>query len=273
MAIAVLLAALLPSAPAAAAQRLCNGGFESAGCWTAGGEDPERAAMTTQYPRSGTRSAELCSMTNCHATFTQTFIAPTSVVRKATFRYWYATFSQEPTCANTLLVALLSSDEMEAVPGEPLVSCPGNTDGVWAERTHDATAFLRAHAGEVVSVKMLAENRGTFPTDWYVDDVVVDVELGHRRDVSLRLRNHLVAKGAVTGDGYGRCVKGVTVKVQRKVDGTWTTLKRATTDTDGRYRVGLRDRTGKYRAVAPAFDATPDHRCFADTTVTKTHSH
>ncbi|MGH2756192.1 MAG: hypothetical protein ACRDI3_00205, partial [Actinomycetota bacterium] len=51
------------------------------------------------------------------------------------------------------------------------------------------------------------------------------------------------------------------VKIQRRVDGRWLTLKKTTTGTEGAYRVRLRDRPGRYRTVAPAMSPSDEHRC------------
>lgn len=84
----------------------------------------------------------------------------------------------------------------------------------------------------------------------------------HDRAVTLALRRSLVARGRVSADGnYAACFQGVKVRVQRKKDGAWRTLGRATTDRYGTYRLELRDRRGRYRAVAPRFSPSEGHGC------------
>ena len=84
----------------------------------------------------------------------------------------------------------------------------------------------------------------------------------HARSVTLSLRRALVARGTVSAEGdYAACVNDVTVKVQRNSAGYWATVARTRTDGDGAYRTKLRDRPGRYRALAPAFTPEEGHRC------------
>jgi hypothetical protein len=77
------------------------------------------------------------------------------------------------------------------------------------------------------------------------------VRVRHKRTVTLRLREHLVAKGRVSAaDDFTDCVSGVIVKVQRRHQGTWRTIDKAVTGPAGGYREPVPDRLGKYRALA-----------------------
>jgi hypothetical protein len=77
----------------------------------------------------------------------------------------------------------------------------------------------------------------------------------HSRSVTLRLRRHLVARGVVSDDdGFADCVAGVPVKVQRRVEGAWKTVRTTTTSPTGSYRRRLPDKAGRYRATAPRID-------------------
>lgn len=67
------------------------------------------------------------------------------------------------------------------------------------------------------------------------------------RTVSLKLSKHVVATGRVSAPDASECAAGVPVKIKRKAK----TVGRAVTGDDGRYKVRLEDRTGRYRAVAP----------------------
>jgi len=77
----------------------------------------------------------------------------------------------------------------------------------------------------------------------------------HSRTVTLRLRRHFVARGVVSDDdGFAGCVAGVPVKVQRRVEGEWKTVRTTTTSPTGSYRRRIPDRAGRYRARAPGID-------------------
>ena len=71
------------------------------------------------------------------------------------------------------------------------------------------------------------------------------------REITLHLKRSLIAGGRIVGlEDIRVCADHVPLAVQRKTDDGWRTLKRVETDDRGRYRVSLRDRRGRYRAVA-----------------------
>jgi hypothetical protein len=81
----------------------------------------------------------------------------------------------------------------------------------------------------------------------------------HARSVSLKLKDSLRAKGTVSvGDGFTACADTVRVKIQRRANGSWHTKKTTTTASDGTYHAKLKNKSGKYRAVAPATTAAGD---------------
>ncbi|MGI8407085.1 MAG: TolB family protein, partial [Actinomycetota bacterium] len=73
------------------------------------------------------------------------------------------------------------------------------------------------------------------------------------RTVGLSLRKHLVAWGRLLADSNA-CVTGMIrggVKIQKLAENGWRTLRKIQPDSEGRFRVDLKDRRGFYRAVAP----------------------
>jgi hypothetical protein len=88
----------------------------------------------------------------------------------------------------------------------------------------------------------------------------------HERSVTLKLKGELTARGKVRAeDDFEACVQDVRVKVQRKGGRRWKTVKRTTTDSEGVYEVTMRDRPGKYRAMAPETSPSEDDRCLKAT--------
>jgi hypothetical protein len=74
----------------------------------------------------------------------------------------------------------------------------------------------------------------------------------HARSITLRLKGALTAKGRVSvADDTTACTDNVQVKIQRRQSGKWKTIKITTTDTVGKYAKKIRNRSGKYRALAP----------------------
>ncbi len=75
----------------------------------------------------------------------------------------------------------------------------------------------------------------------------------HARSITLKLRG-LRALGRITvGDGFDACATGQRVKIQRKQDGRFRTIKTVTTSSSGSYSTKLR-KAGRYRANAAATD-------------------
>ncbi len=74
----------------------------------------------------------------------------------------------------------------------------------------------------------------------------------HARSITLSLRKALVARGKVSvGDGFTDCAAGVPVKIQRRrAGGGWRTVGTTTTSDTGAYKKRIRNRHGKYRALA-----------------------
>jgi hypothetical protein len=96
----------------------------------------------------------------------------------------------------------------------------------------------------------------------------------HARSITLSLRRHLVAQGRVSSiedPAFTDCVASVPVKIQRRVSGRWETVGRTTTTDTGVYKKRIKDRPGKYRAVAPTFDHFTD-RCFRAVSSVRTRS-
>jgi hypothetical protein len=73
----------------------------------------------------------------------------------------------------------------------------------------------------------------------------------HERSITLRLKGALTAKGRVSvADDTAACSDNVQVKIQRRQSGKWKTIKITNTDTVGKYAKKIRNRSGKYRALA-----------------------
>ncbi|MCA1674928.1 MAG: hypothetical protein LC799_22980, partial [Actinobacteria bacterium] len=95
----------------------------------------------------------------------------------------------------------------------------------------------------------------------------------HARSVTFRLSGHLRASGSViAADDFQGCEDGVAVKIQRRRDGRWRTLKIVSTDGEGLFSTGLRDRRGLYRARAVKL-ADIDDICRRATSPRRRHRH
>jgi hypothetical protein len=111
------------------------------------------------------------------------------------------------------------------------------------------------------------------PTPATRDWTVIPPPVTHGRTVSLGLRKHLIASGLVTAvDGFGACAAGEPVRIERKKAG-WKLVKRAVTDGAGKYRVRLRDREGRYRAVLAAGSESAADLCGRAASPPRRHRH
>jgi uncharacterized protein (DUF2345 family) len=97
----------------------------------------------------------------------------------------------------------------------------------------------------------------------------------HTRSVTLGLKKHLVARGAVSvGDGFTACVANVPVKIQRKTSGGWKSVGSTTTDASGSYKKKIKDKPGKYRAKATKVSLNNGvDVCLGDTSPARKHTH
>jgi hypothetical protein len=111
------------------------------------------------------------------------------------------------------------------------------------------------------------------PSMSFASEYEVDTAATHLRTVSLRLRRHLIARGLVTAvDGFGACADGEPVRIERKKGG-WKLVKRAVTDGAGKYKVRLRDREGRYRAVLTARSKSAADLCGKAASPPRRHRH
>lgn len=99
----------------------------------------------------------------------------------------------------------------------------------------------------------------------------------HGRGTTLKLRNHLMAKGRVkVPDGFAACKNKVSVRIQRKKPARWVTVKTLKTAPDGSFSVNLPDRKGKYRALAQQLllpDGDDGNSCLKAISAKKKHVH
>lgn len=99
----------------------------------------------------------------------------------------------------------------------------------------------------------------------------------HGVAITMRLDGHLRAIGDIAVRNANlsirrMCGGGRRVLIQRFRDGRFRTVAHGRTQRDGDYRIGLRDREGRYRALVGG-KLTPNHRCRPDASRAKTHAH
>lgn len=121
---------------------------------------------------------------------------------------------------------------------------------------------------------------GTSTSDGTVD-VTVECDDGGggggafiERELTLVLGRHLVARGMLGAGEAFNCVAGMVVRVQKRVTGSWRTIKTLTTDNTGAYRGHIPDAAGRYRAKSPEIETeSPPDTCGAATSSPRVHRH
>jgi hypothetical protein len=129
------------------------------------------------------------------------------------------------------------------------------------------TRFVSADAADG-PVKVIAGGGTAFSEDSFAvppPDCPPPGGVGIARNITLRLRDALVARGKVTSPeatAPAGCTAGVPVKIQRRrAGGGWRTVGKTTTSDTGGYRKKIRNRHGKYRSLAPKLTLTSGELC------------
>jgi hypothetical protein len=172
-----------------------------------------------------------------------------------------------PTCGSTndkvvltgtnLLVDLTPAAGGEDIVGGTVRFTPFATDATVVPPDSDTattlTRFVTADAADG-PVRVIAGGGTGFSTESFdvpPPDCTDEGGPEHSRSITLRLKGALTAKGRVSvADDTAACSDNVQVKIQRRQSGKWKTIKITNTDTVGKYAKKIRNRSGKYRALA-----------------------
>ena len=131
------------------------------------------------------------------------------------------------------------------------------------------------------TVPFAGSEPGLFSTTSFLvppPDCVAEVPTAHARSITLTLSGHVKAKGKVSSTedpAFTDCVSGVPVKIQRKTSSGWKNVGSATTSDTGSYSKKVKDKAGKYRAIAKKVslgDPVTD-TCTKATSAVRKHKH
>jgi hypothetical protein len=166
---------------------------------------------------------------------------------------------------DTARIAAHSVPDVDEPTSLSVVVPSGSTDGKIQVTTFDLDDAANGVQGGIVFS----------PTVFDISDSCVPVVTTHERSISLSLKKHLIAKGAVTvADDTAECMAGVPVKIQRKKKGGgWKNVGSTTTNDAGKYKRSIKDKPGKYRALAPKVTLEDDTVCAKDVSPRVKHSH
>jgi hypothetical protein len=172
------------------------------------------------------------------------------------------TFTVGGSCASPTITSFTPTS---GLVGTPVTITGTNLAGATSVTFNGTTASITTNtATQIVTTVPAGATTGpisvttpggtvTSPTSFTVTGA------SHDRNISMHLRDTLVARGRVTvNDGFAACADTVPVKIQKKKSGHWKTVKNTTTSSSGRYRVELRNKHGRYRSLAPKVAAGTD---------------
>ena len=91
------------------------------------------------------------------------------------------------------------------------------------------------------------------------------------RSLRFELRGHLRAVGSLSAD-HEACRTDIPISIERKASTGWVAIDSTRTRSDGAFELGLRDRRGRYRAVAPEI-RLPEWTCLRAVSPIARHSH
>jgi hypothetical protein len=263
---------------------LCDPGFEAgalAPCWS---PFDANAGVTSTQANSGSFSATLCPIASCLDGVFQTTHIPAGATG-GTLSVWYRRTgdpSAGSTCNDALLAGLINPADPNN-PSEQIVggACAGDfVPNLWSQLVVDVGPYVVTHQDQDVFVLAQGQTSGA-AGPWNVDDFELTFETDTEevsvfpRSVSLSLRKHIVAKGAITQVGdFLPCMSGQKVLIQkRRPNGSWATIATPTTGNGGLFSKRIPDRPGVYRARIATKNLNPTQRCSQDNSPTRRHSH
>ncbi len=154
-------------------QMLANPGFEN-------GQSPWLESSSGGYqivdptnPHTGSYSAWLCGYNGCSDAIWQAVTLP-STTTKVVLSYWVYIDTNESgsTCYDYFRVRLRTS--AGATISTVSTKCNANASG-WTQYTFDVSSALSSYHGQAIQVAFLGTNDYSLPTDFFVDDVQLNV--------------------------------------------------------------------------------------------------
>ncbi len=165
-----------PAPPPALVQ---NGGFEK-------GQAPWQESSSGGYQmvdnsnvHTGQYSTYFCGYVGCDDRIWQTFTVPASFT-KITVNYWWYSDTNKTTkqCLDTFTSRLLTTPSATNSIRDLQKSCNTNVTNAWVQQSFDITGDLSAYKGKQVTLFFRGINAPNQyqPTDFFIDDVVVNVQ-------------------------------------------------------------------------------------------------
>ncbi|HVU70511.1 MAG TPA: S53 family peptidase [Ktedonobacteraceae bacterium] len=163
-----------PTSTGTTTQLLGNPGFESgAGSPWAESSRGGYEIVDNSNPHSGSYEAWLCGYNNCSDAIYQTVTLPSTTTR-VVLSYWVYIETDESgsTCYDYFYARLRTSSG--ATISTVQTKCNANASG-WTHYTFDVTSALSGYAGRSIQVYFLGTTDSSLITNFFVDDVALNV--------------------------------------------------------------------------------------------------
>ena len=156
--------------PAGCSEKVTNGGFETGALapWTQ--SSGTYSVLDTSMPHTGSYDSWFAGYNNANDTLYQNVTIP-STATAATLTYWWKQTTQEACCTayDFLYVQVLNTSG--TVLGTVQTISNASTAGTYTKSTFS----LLAYKGQTVRLQFRATNDGSLPTNFFVDDVSLNV--------------------------------------------------------------------------------------------------
>jgi hypothetical protein len=135
----------------------------------------------------------------------------------------------------------------------------GSSGGAWVG-TDGRVYSVNSHGHPQAETDVMdGPYQGAVAQDLY--NTAADITV-HPMSLGIRLRRHLIVSGTLTADdGFTACAVGARIEVWRKGRRGWSLLKSERTNSAGKYSIKVKDRSGRYQAVAPEGPADDLNYC------------
>jgi hypothetical protein len=148
---------------------ISNGGFESVGASWTESSSAGYEIVDTVKPHSGTHSADFCGANSCSDSMYQQVTIPSNVTRATLTYSWYVTTTETTHSFDFLYVRVLNSS------GTTLSTVQTISDGSTVNNWQTSSFDVSAYKGSTVRIALVATNGTKNPTEFYVDDVALNV--------------------------------------------------------------------------------------------------
>jgi hypothetical protein len=146
-----------------------NGGFEQGSApWTessSGGFE----LVNSSNPHTGSSEAHLCGYNNCADSIAQTVTIPASSSSATLTAFWFMSTTETSHSFDFMYVRLLDSS------GTVLTTLQTISDGSAANSWQSVSFDVSSFKGQTIQVAFVATNGRINPTDFYIDDVALNV--------------------------------------------------------------------------------------------------